>query len=328
MNRKQLIKLNGSTSEVKPINTGVPQGSNLGPLLFLIYINDIVSYLPDVVVNLYADDILIYVIGSNPLHLKNTLQSGVDKIVSWFANNKLTVNVEKTFTMLICSRSHKAKNTRLNITVNDNILEQKNELEYLGVTIDCHLSWNSQLNKIAKKLAPKVGTLSKLKYILPLPTLNTVYKSTIQPITDYCCTVWGNCGDHKLLKVQKYQNRAARITRSNFNNDVSSADLIHGLGWQTLRERTDYFTCNLMFKCLNNLAPDYLSDNIILHDDVSSRQTRSTNQLHVVPPQIRIEHCRQSFTYQGAISWNKLPLHIKQSNNINHFKYQYKKTEW
>ena len=135
-NRKQQVSCNGCLSDLKSIDTGIPQGSNLGPLLFLIYINDITSFLPDCTINLYADDILVYISDINVINANARLQSCVNVMTSWFNINKLTVNTDKTYTMLISSQSHKDKDAPLSININGIPLVQQNEVIYLGVTID------------------------------------------------------------------------------------------------------------------------------------------------------------------------------------------------
>ena len=127
-------------SDLKSIDTGIPQGSNLAPLLFLIYINDITSFLPDCTINLYADDILVYISDINVINANVRLQSCVNVMTSWFNNNKLTVNTDKTYTILISSQSLKDKHAPLSININGIPLVQQNEVIYLGVTIDSHLT--------------------------------------------------------------------------------------------------------------------------------------------------------------------------------------------
>ena len=170
------------------------------------------------------------------------------------------------------------------------------EVIYLGVTIDSHLTWVPHINSICKKVAPKIGALSRLRYILPYESLYTVYSSIILPSLNYCCTVWGHCSNSKLSKLQGYQNR----------------------------DQINYFTSNLMFKCINSLAPHYLSNNIVMQDDITQRVTRSSNQLLVVPPGPNTEIFKQSFAYQGACLWNNLPLYVKQAPSLNQFKSRYK----
>ena len=155
-----------------------------------------------------------------------------------------------------------------------------------------------------------------------------MYTSTIQPIFDYCCTVWGQCSDNKLKKIQKFQNRAARIILNNYDWEVNGIDLVRSLNWMTLRDRINYFSCSLMYKCINSIAPNYLSDNVLMQDIFNQRSTRTTNQCMVVIPQPRTEIFKQSFAYKGAVLWNMLPINIKLSTSLSQFKYSYKQSPY
>ena len=148
-NRKQQVSCNGCLSDLKSIDTGIHQGSNLGPLLFLIYINDFTSFLPDWTINLYVDDILVYISDINVINANARSQSCVNVMTSWFNINKLTVNTDKTYTMLISSQSHKDKDAPLSININGIPLVQQKVI-YLGVTIDSHLTWVPHINSICK----------------------------------------------------------------------------------------------------------------------------------------------------------------------------------
>ena len=322
--RKQLVSVNNNQSKLQSLTTGVPQGSNLGPLLFLIYINDITSYLPGCSANLYADDILIYISDKNVLSLNTALQTAVNNATFWFQINKHTPNIEKTQIMLISSNTNKDKTLNLNIKIKDSLITQKSEVTYLGVTIDSHLSWIPHIYSITKKLAPKIGALSRLSHTLPKKLLCKIFTGTIQPILEYCCTVWGQVSDNKLNKLQKYQNRAARIICNNFNFNSHGIDISRSLGWLPLRDRINYLTRNLTFKCLNSLAPNYLSDYIVMHDDISERTTRLNSQLNIMVPKPNIEQFKQSFLYQGPTLWNNLPNDVKKSNSLSQFKRLYK----
>ena len=319
--RNQVVTYHGSCSQPLPLRTGVPQGSNLGPLLFFKFINDLTSYLPGCSYNLYADDTLIYVSASDADQLSQKLHLAVDNVVTWFHENKLTINLDKTYTMLISSKFHPDNNNKLNIYINNTILDQKSELNYLGVIIDDTLSWLPHINYVCKKVAPKIGALTCIRYLVPTDILHTIFNSTILPIIDYTSTVWGHCGDNKLKKLQKYQNRAARIITNNFDWSVSGMDVVKSLGWKTLSERVVYFTSTLMFKCLNGLAPNYLSHMFTFHNDIVERPTRLSDQLLLYMPKPKTEIYRQSLLYKGSLIWNNIPLEIKQSENLGHFKH-------
>ena len=254
--RKQIVSYNNSKSQCRPINIGIPQGSNLGPLLFILFINDITSHLPNYCyINLYADDTIIYCIHADINVVKQQLQASISQLMHWFKINKLSINSDKTNTMLLSSMKHKFRATKLDMKVDDTVLEQVEEIKYLGLVIDSHLTWKSHIYSLCKKISPKLVALARLSHILNKDTLLKIYNGTIQPILDYCCTVWGHCNTGFIHKLQTYQNRAARIILRNYDWTTHSRDLLNTLNLKGINYRISYFTVCLMFKCLNNLSP-------------------------------------------------------------------------
>ena len=154
--------------------------------------------------------------------------------------------------------------------------------------------------------------------------LNTLYFAFVQPHIDYALSIWGNTSQQNLERIQRHQNRSARIVSNNFSFETTSSDIIEGLKWQTIKERRDFLKCTLIYKCLNTLAPTYLSDNFVYTADTHSRQTRqaTANLLHV--PAASTQYFQRSLVVSGAQLWNNLPSTIKMANTISSFKYMYK----
>ena len=323
--RTQKVLYDGISSCDLPISIGVPQGSNLSPVLFLLFINDVTSYLPNCYINLYADDLLIYIIHSDIDTIQTELQSVVSKLSTWFKNNKLTVNTDKTYTMLLHSRNSRLRNTNLNISLDRTVLHQQEALTYLGIIIDQHLTWSNQIESLCKKISPKLGALSRLKHFLPKEMLSMIYNSTIQPIMDYCCTIWGNCNSTLLQRLQSYQNRAARIITNNYDYSVHNHNLRKELGMIDLQCRIKYFTLCLMYKCIHGLTPPYMFDHILMAQDIQERPFRHSDSLTIVIPKPNTEQFKLSFYYQGPYNWNKLPFDLRNSASLHTFKQMYKK---
>ena len=323
--RKQIVSYNNSKSQCRPINIGIPQGSNLGPLLFILFINDITSHLPNYCyINLYADDTIIYCIHADINVVKQQLQASISQLLHWFKINKLSINSDKTNTMLLSSMKHKFRATKLDMKVDDTVLEQVEEIKYLGLVIDSHLTWKSHISSLCKKISPKLGALARLSHILNKDTLLKIYNGTIQPTLDYCCTVWGHCNTGFIHKLQTYQNRAARIILRNYDWTTRSRDLLNTLNLKGINYRISYFIVCLMFKCLNNLSPYYMSDKFTFLHDICSHHTRYSESYNVLIPKPQVESFKHSFLYQGPSKCNKLPLNIKSAQSLSHLKYLYK----
>ena len=180
-------------SSRKSIRSGVPQGSILGPLMFLLYINDLPEYLRFTTPGLYADDTQIYASSDNYDELVNFLNSDLENISRWLSDNKLQHHATKTKLMFIGS----PYNIRNKIGDKSVIFRNTSLLRYrsfkcLGVEIDEHLSWEVHVNAICKKISAGIGVLKRTKPFVH-ETLHTIYKALIQPYFDYCSPLWDNC---------------------------------------------------------------------------------------------------------------------------------------
>ena len=192
-NREQIVSCHNKLSGKCKLDIGVPQGSVLGPLLFLIYVNDINRHVHLGTCNLYADDTLIYCTGNSIVELNNTMQKCVDDIQEWYEQNKLVINRSKSNVMLVTTRQmlYHMVDKELNVLIGNQKLPQSTSMTYLGVEIDNTLSWDAQTNDVCKKLVFIISRLSRLKMVLPQYLLMSIYTSIIQPIIDYAISIWG-----------------------------------------------------------------------------------------------------------------------------------------
>ena len=210
-NRKQFVQINSYKSSMLPLNTGVPQGSILGPLLFLIYMNDIPnsSDLFDFI--LFADDTsLKSFINTRNLLLSQAsskLNSELSKVNDWLAVNKLSLNIKKTKFMIFHTSKKKIQDCIPNLTIGGVAIERVQNFNFLGLKINENLSWKPHTDMIANKISKYIGVLNRLKRYLPSYILKTIYISLIQSNLIYCILAWGfNCG-----RLKKLQKKAIRI---------------------------------------------------------------------------------------------------------------------
>ena len=244
-------------SNTKLIDKGVPQGSILGPLLFTIFINNFPSCLSNAFCNIFADDIMIGVSDKSITKIQQLLQNVVNEAIKWFGQNKLTLNINKCNVLII---SNKNIVDSIDIFINGVKLPFVKSAKYLGVEIDSKLSWSNHIDGLCKKLSSQFYILRRLKHILPMLILfvfSTVYFRVLLIIVSLSGALL-----HKkyLCKIQKLQNRAARLLAQNFDWNIRGIDIVRGLGWQNVKERYCFLSCCLTYKSLNNLAPYYLSD--------------------------------------------------------------------
>ncbi len=323
-NRTQCVASNGTVSSFKHVTTGVPQGSVLGPLLFLIFINDLPDALYRTASNIYADDTEIHACGSSMDEVNDILQCGVDDVSNWFYENKLVLNNTKSFCMLTTS-NRCVSSTDIHVSIEGVKVEQVECTRYLGIHPDRMLSWAIHIEKLCNKIAPKVGLLRRLKHIVPNECLRAIYVATVQSHIDYCLTVWGYAPDIYLNKVQSLQNRAARIITGNYDRNIRGIQLVRDLGWLNLRQRRDYFVGIMVFKSLNGNSPDHIADLFTFTRDLNVCNTRSTSSNDLFVPRINKHVFTQALQVTGPKMWNSIPTTIRSSTSLDMFKFKLKR---
>ena len=252
----------GQLSNAAPVSCGIPQGRNLGPLLFLVYINDLPNCLRLTSPRMFADDTNITFAASTLTDLEKGLNSELRSLNIWLISNKLSLNVAKTEFMVIGSnqRLNEFSDNQVNVEIDAKLITKVKEAKSLGVIIDEHLSWSNHIGDLSKKISSAIGALKRRRPYISKRTALQIYQALILPHFDYCSSVWGDCNLTLSDKLQKPQNRAARaITRS--NHDTSATFLLNLLNWDDLSTRRQKLKAIiLMFKTINGLTPAYLQN--------------------------------------------------------------------
>jgi hypothetical protein len=311
--RKQIVKHYGF-SNVSQVKTGVPQGSVLGPILFLIFINDICQHVGISTCNLYADDSVLFCQEKEIALLQASLQSSVNDVAKWYKYNQLALNTLKCEVMLVRSQ-HRNPSDCLDIEIENVRLNQVNCASYLGLKITGDLKWNDYVTTLCKKISVKIAQMRSLSGVVPRSVLKQFYVSCVQPCIDYAISVWGYTSDQNINKIQRLQNYAARIILNNYDYiNYRGLSLVKELEWMSIKQRCLYFTCILVYKCLNNLAPDYLCDDFMLQSAFNVHDSRSVNNVFIPHGNYK------SFRVHSAILWNNLPNDCKTATSLYSFK--------
>ena len=316
-NRQQRSFVNGQLSSFKPLTCGVPQGSILGPLLFLIYINDLPNSLQFSTPRMYADDTNITTSGKSLNHIIQSANSDLSSITQWLLTNKLSLNVTMTEQLFIGSDDNLRKiNDKSYISIDNNPIERVSESKTIGVVVDERLSWTAHIDYISKKISSGIGGLRQIRDFITQETAVTVYNSLIQPWFDYCDVVWDKLPATSAERLQKLQNRAARvITKQGY--EIRSKDIRRSLNWDDLAQRRYKHKATMMFKVLNDGSPSCLKD-LFTPKSLKYSLRQRENQLFLVKP--RTEYLKRAFVYDGAKLWNKLPRSMRLQSKLSTFK--------
>lgn len=207
--RFQYVEIDEQKSEMKRIKTGIFQGSSLGPLLYLIFCNDLGALPVKGKINLFADDTGYFLTGKTVEEVMSGLQNDLALFFEYFRVNKLSVNASKT-SIVLFRTSNRMVPDSVQITVNDIPLNTSNTTKYLGLILDEHLSWKFHIEEMCLKLSKVVGVLRKLSYIVPAHFLRTVYYSIFHSHITYCSLLWGSSCKTHLEGLQILQNRAIK----------------------------------------------------------------------------------------------------------------------
>ena len=207
-NRRQVVEVSGCVSHQREVRLGVPQGSILGPLLFLIYVNDLVNVSNEVQFFLFADDTAIIIKGPTNEDIQRKIDVFVPQLMNWFLCNRLTLNPTKTCYQLY---SLYKSQQDVDIYINNFKIKRSFTVKYLGVLVDENLKWDSHINFVCKKVSREIGVIGRARPYLSSKELLLLYNTLILPHLNYCAVVWGSTYRSKLYKIIVLQKRAVRI---------------------------------------------------------------------------------------------------------------------
>ena len=318
-NRLQSVNYNGQESNFKLMKCGVAQGSILGPLLFLIYIND----LPNVTIFmpiLFADDTNLFDAGPNLSDLVCQINQEIKTIYSWVKANKLSLNIDKTIFMLFTIKGFSRVLDELQIE--GNRIMEVHETKFFGVIIDNKLSWRPHKIYICTKVGKGIGVILKARKVFDHETLLTLYYTFVYPYLHFCIHVWGRAYDTHLNDFRVLQNKIVRII--NGVPPRTNTDYLYSQKRILSVNRLYYYNIGIfMYKYSNNMHPGIFSNLFHKIEDSHSYCARQSTAKHQYVNFRSTTRGQRSCIYSSSIIWNFILDNFDPDCAIGSFKRQY-----
>ena len=304
--RTQKVLLEGATSSATTVLSGVPQGTVLGPLLFLIYINDLPKFIsPGTQLKLFADDSAVYrKIKSSLDH--EILQQDLSRLTEWEKEWSMQFHPDKC---QLLSITNKKKPSTFTYTIHNTRIQPTTDAKYLGVTLNNKLSWNTHINTVCQKGNNTLNFIYRNFRTAGPKIKEQLYKTYVRPALEYSSSVWDPYTQHNIDNLEKVQRRAARVTTNTYTRDSSVTALLQNLNWTPLTERRARSKCTLLYKALHG-------DIHIPTDNLKLTQAPTRHQQNFFIPFARLKPYKHSFYMNSIRLWNKIPPIIRQSPTL------------
>ncbi|MCW4347252.1 MAG: hypothetical protein N0E48_28465 [Candidatus Thiodiazotropha endolucinida] len=296
----------------------------MGPVLFLLFVNDIPLFINEAYVDIHADDTTVHTASKDSKSIETSLQAASIDFKTYCNQNKMYMHIGKTCLMVIGTRQNLSVAEAINIYIDNEVIKDVDNQKLLGVIIDKTLSWDKQIDTVSLNISRKISLLKLLSKYVKKPSLIQYYNSYILPIFDFGCMIWGRSTTNTISRLLKLQKRAARVILQ-ANIMAPSQSMFQELQWLPFPKRIQYHTCIMMYKSLNGMAPRYMTDLFCKVSEMHGRPLRSVNNELLRIPFSRTCYYDRSFAIQGAKQWNTLPLDLRNSPSLASFKQNVKR---
>lgn len=317
--REQYVSINMQNSNRVKLLCGVPQGSILGPLLFLIYMNDLPSVCNTVLPLLFADDTCLNASHENFSTLIREANEELSSISKWFQMNKLSLNINKSNFIIFCNKNKKYAKEEAKLFIDNIRINQVPIVKFLGVIVDEKLTWKHHIQFVCKKIIKSIGILSRVRSLINHSCILIFYYSLIYPYIMYCNTVWAATCPTFLNMIFSIQKKFLRMMSLAKRSD-SSAPLFRKFKLLSIFNVNIYQTCVFMYKYvhLTHQLPSTFQNFFTFSSDRHSYNTRRSEYFHL--PYCRTSLCQHTLKYRGPSLWNNLPPSLQSTSTLSLFK--------
>lgn len=310
--RTIFVDIDGTFSNKKSINIGVPQGSVSGPLLFLLYINDMCTVSKKLKFTHFADDTTVSMVGDDVSDLCVEINQELSKIESWLNSNRLMLNAEKSSYMIF---SLSDINDASGVVVGNSVISRVNSASFLGLTIDSKFKFTDHIDKLTLRLSRAVGIMFKMTPLVPFGVLRNLYFALLYPHITYGVTVWGRSSIVYVNRVKVIQRRALRLLSASYDHLSVSTD------YMTFDMVFEYYTLIKFFKCMySDDHHVYFNDRIVSLTPDHGYSTRFSGAHSLCIPWYNKVVGQRFFLYQSVVLWNDLPILMKNAGSFSEFK--------
>ena len=323
-NRKQYVQIDNYKSNTRPISCGVPQGSVLGPLLFLLFINDLPICCPDGKTRLFADDTTIFFHSNNINDIISKGKIIMTQLTNWFKANKLTLNADKSSFTIFRSSKKTIPNLPDKINFLNHEINRAPDIKFLGIILDEHLTWNNHINEICNKLKRFFHIFYNIRHLLSKNNIKTIYYAIIYSRIKYGISVYGQASNTRVKRVQKLQNQLLKVlSGKKFRHPT---DELHAeFELLTVKDITEQEILTFVHNFFSNNLPPVFDGYFETLVSRHNRNTRNGSNLLKIPSH-PTNIAESSIKIKGAKLWNNLDKNLKSITKAKHFKAKFKTT--
>ena len=311
LERQQAVWINHIYSDLKYCEVGVPQGSNLGPLFFMVYLNDML-YMLDCSVDNYADDTTLSATGKTLGEIEQILNRNCEIVNMWMQENKLKLNATKTHILTVgTARKLSSLNVGVQVTMDNVMLEEDDEHteKVLGCFISANLKWQDHFDFVKSKLKMRLQGLKQLSKIASLEVKKQIANGVFNSVLVYCLPLIGGTEKKNIKALQVLQNKAAQIVCQALPR-TSRNELFDITGWMTVKQLISYHTLLTVFRIRSSGEPEYLESHL----------NKDTRNGRIQLPCFKIKLAQNSFRYRSIKWWNMMPENIRAATKVSSFK--------